>query len=251
MIIIKSEEEIEKIRISCVAAATILKKITKLSVPGITTKYLDVEAEKMINKYRAKPAFKGYRGYPSCICTSVNSEVVHGIPGNYKLKNGDIISIDLGIDIDNYYGDASATIPVGIITNKTDEKLIAATEQALYKGINKAIEGNRLFDISYAIQRHAEINSFSVVRAFVGHGIGRDLHEDPQIPNYGTPGKGPLLKTGMVLAIEPMLNKGTHEVIIEDDNWTVRTKDGQLSAHFEHTIAVRKGKAEILTIPED
>ena len=246
MIVLKSAEEIEKMAQAGNIVGEVLESIKGMIQTGMTTKEIELFADGRIKALGGTPAFKGYRGYPASICTSVNDEVVHGIPSSRKLKDGDIISIDLGVYYDGFYGDAAITTPVGKIDNET-VALLRITEEALDLGIEKAIEGNRVYDISYAIQSHAEKNGLSVVRTFVGHGIGRELHEEPQIPNYGTPGKGPRLKAGMTLAIEPMVNAGTYEVRILGDGWTAVTTDGKKSAHFEHTVLVTSGKPEILT----
>lgn len=214
--------------------------------PGISTKELDTVAEDFIIKHGARPAFKGLYGFPATICASVNEEVVHGIPGLRKLETGDIISIDLGAEINGYYGDAARTLPVGSVSDEALE-LMRVTEQALYIGIDNAVSGNRLSDISHAIQSYVEAHGFSVVRDYVGHGIGSKLHEEPQVPNFGRPGRGPRLKQGMTLAIEPMVNVGTFEVQTLPNNWTVVTRDKKLSAHFEHTIAITDDVPEILT----
>lgn len=245
-VILKSREEIDKIRVSCRLVAELLEELKKLVAPGITTAELDAFAQDWLKKRKAKSAFKGYKNYPAYICTSVNEQVVHGIPSSRKLKSGDIIGLDVGVIVDNYYGDAALTVPVGRISPEA-EKLLQVTQEALYKGIEQAYPGNRLGDISYAVQSHVEKNSFSVVRDFVGHGIGRKLHEDPQVPNFGTPGKGERLRVGMVLAIEPMVNMGGPEVEILEDKWTAITQDGSLSAHFEHSIAITENGPEILT----
>ena len=228
----------------------VLESIKGIIQTGVTTKEIELFADGRIRALGGKSAFKGYRGYPASICTSVNDEVVHGIPSSRRLKDGDIISIDLGVYYDGFYGDAAITAPVGKIDVET-ATLLRITEEALALGIESAVEGNRVYDISYAIQSHAEKNGLSVVRTFVGHGIGRELHEEPQIPNYGTPGKGPRLKEGMTLAIEPMVNAGTYEVRILGDGWTAVTSDGKKSAHFEHTVLVTSGKPEILTISKN
>ncbi len=220
-----------------------LKDVVKI---GLTTKEIEDFADERIKALGGIPAFKGYRGYPASVCTSVNEQVVHGIPSPRVLKDGDIVSIDIGVLLDGFYGDGAVTIPVGTIDREASE-LIRVTEEALYLGIQSAVEGNRLYDISGAVQRHVEKNGFSVVRLFVGHGIGRELHEEPQVPNYGVLGQGPRLKRGMTLAIEPMVNAGSHEVIIQDDGWTAVTKDGKKSAHFEHTVLVTSDKPRILT----
>jgi methionyl aminopeptidase len=247
MIMLKSLQEIEKIRKACLIVAEVLDGIRGLIRPGGTTLALDEFAERFILAAGAKPAFKGYRGYPKTLCTSLNSEVIHGIPSaDVYLKQGDIVSVDVGAIVDGFYGDAALTLPVGTITPEA-ERLIKITEESLFRGITQARAGNRLYDISHAVQSHAESNGYSVVREFVGHGIGRDLHEDPQIPNFGAPGQGPRLKTGMVLAIEPMINAGDSATVIQKDNWTAVTADGSLSAHFEHTIAVMPDGPWILT----
>ena len=221
----------------------ILKEHVK---PGVTTEDLEAMATAEARKRKAKPAFKGYHNYPSALCCSPNEQVVHGLPTTRPLKNGDIISLDFGILFDDFYGDAAITVAVGDVSGEA-EKLMDATERSLYKGIEQAVPGGRLSDISHAIQRYVEDRGFSVVRDFVGHGIGKSLHEDPQVPNYGAPTKGVRLKTGMVLAIEPMVNQGSHEVRVLDDNWTVVTRDGGLSAHFEHTVAITDKGPDILT----
>lgn len=221
-------------------------EVKKAVKPGVTTLELDRIAEEYIKSRGAIPAFKGYHGFSGNICSSINEEVVHGIPGLKKLKTGDNISIDIGAVINGYNGDAAITVPVGEV-NAEVQQLLDVTEESLYKGIEQAIIGNRLSDISHAIQTHVEQYGFGVVRDYVGHGIGRNMHEDPQIPNFGNPGRGPRLKAGMTLAIEPMVNLGTYEVKTLDDGWTVVTLDGKRSAHFEHTIAITDGKPEILT----
>lgn len=221
----------------------ILKEHVK---PGVTTEDLEAMATAEARKRKAKPAFKGYHNYPSALCCSPNEQVVHGLPTTRPLKNGDIISLDFGILFDDFYGDAAITVAVGDVSGEA-ERLMDATERSLYKGIEQAVPGGRLSDISHAIQRYVEDRGFSVVRDFVGHGIGKSLHEDPQVPNYGAPTKGVRLKAGMVLAIEPMVNQGSHEVRVLDDNWTVVTRDGGLSAHFEHTVAITDKGPDILT----
>lgn len=246
MIILKSPKEIEKIARSCSIVAKTLDAIKGVVRPGIATREIDSFADAYIRTNNALPAFKGYRGYPASICTSVNNEVIHGIPSDRVLKEGDILSIDLGVYKDGFYGDAAYTLPVGEIQPDV-ERLLRITEESLYIGIENARPINRVSDISNSIQGHVESNGFSVVRAFVGHGIGRDLHEEPQIPNFGLPGRGPRLRPGMALAIEPMVNEGGYEVLILDDGWTVVTKDGRLSAHFEHTVLVTSDKPRILT----
>ena len=246
MIVLKSPEEIKKMTKAGSIVGEVLESIKDMIKAGITTREIELFADECIKTLGGKSAFKGYRGYPGSICTSVNEEVVHGIPSSRRLKDGDIISIDLGVFYDGFFGDAAVTLPVGKIDNGT-AALLRVTEEALSLGIENATAGKRVSDISYAIQSHAEKNGFSVVRTFVGHGIGRELHEEPQVPNYGTPGKGPRLKEGMTLAIEPMVNSGTHEVRILGDGWTAVTTDGKKSAHFEHTVLVTSGRPKILT----
>ena len=246
MIILKSQRELNYLRDAGRIVAETLEEIKKAVKPDVTTLELDRVAEEYIIKKGAKPAFKGYHGFPGSICASVNEEVVHGIPGLKRLKNGDNVSIDIGAIISGFCGDAAITVPVGEVDAEV-EKLIEVTEQSLYTGIEQAMAGNRLSDISHSIQTYAERHGYGVVRDFVGHGIGRNMHEDPQVPNYGLPGRGPRLKAGMTLAIEPMINAGTHEVKTLGDNWTVVTADGKRSAHFEHTIAITADGPEILT----
>ncbi len=246
MIILKSPEEIEKMAKSCMIVAKTLEYLRDKIKPGITTKEIEIMADTFIRNNNAIPAFKGYRGFPASICTSLNNEVIHGIPSNRVLKEGDIIGIDIGVKKDGYYGDGAYTFPVGKV-NPNVEKLLNVTKEALYIGIGKAVTGNRISDISHAIQTYVENNGFSVVRAFVGHGIGKELHEDPQIPNFGPPNRGPRLKPGMTLAIETMVNEGSYEVLILDDGWTAVTVDGKLSAHYEHTILVTEDEPVILT----
>lgn len=246
MIILKSDRELGYLREAGKIVAKTIEELRKVVQPGITTFELDRVAEKFIKSCGAIPAFKGYHGFTGNICTSINEQVVHGIPGPRKLKNGDTISIDVGAVINGYNGDAAITLPVGEIGAEV-QQLLNVTEQSLYKGIEQAVVGNRLGDISHAVQKHAEAYGYGVVRDFVGHGIGRSMHEDPQIPNYGLPGRGPRLKTGMTLAIEPMINMGTYEVRTLNDGWTVITADGSRSAHFEHTIAITLDGPEILT----
>ncbi len=238
MIILKSRQEIEKIYNACQVVATVLDDIRGMIRPGVTTQALDEFAEKVILSSGAQPAFKGYRGYPKTLCTSINNEVVHGIPSKkVVLRDGDILSIDVGAIVDGFYGDAARTFPVGT-GDPESNRLITVTEEALNKGIAAAVPGGRLYDISAAVQRHVESNGYSVVRDFVGHGIGRNMHEDPQIPNFGEPGQGPKIKPGMVFAIEPMVNRGGSATLVKEDGWTAVTVDGSLSAHFEDTIAV-------------
>jgi methionyl aminopeptidase len=248
MIILKSPMEIEIMRAAGGIVAQTLEKLKEVIKPGITTRELDQLAEEFMIASGAVPAFKGYRGFPASICTSINNQVVHGIPGLNRLENGDIVSIDIGVVYNGYYGDAAATFAVGEISDEA-ERLIKVTREGLFKGIEQAVEGNRLSDISHAVQRYVEGNGYSVVRDYVGHGIGQNMHEDPQVPNFGMPGKGPRLKEGMVLAIEPMVNQGNYHVRTLKDNWTVVTADGNLSAHFEHTVAITKRGPLILTQP--
>lgn len=226
--------------------AKTLEEIGNAVKPGVSTKELDQIAENYLAKVGAKAAFKGYHGFPACICSSINEQVVHGIPSLRKLENGDIISIDFGAVINGFFGDSAVTLPVGEIS-KEAEMLIDITQKSLAKGIENALIGNRLTDISHNIQSFVEDNGFSVVRDYVGHGIGTNMHEEPQIPNFGRPGRGPRLKKGMTLAIEPMVNEGTYEVQSLEDNWTVITIDHRLSAHFEHTVAITDEGPEILT----
>lgn len=244
---IKSDTELEYMRSAGKVVANTLAMIETVIKPGITTAEIDRLAEEFIRSQGAIPSFKGYGGFPGSICTSINNIVIHGIPGNETLKEGDIISVDCGAILNGYHGDAARTFPVGSIS-KEAQHLIDVTKESFFKGIEKAIVGNRLTDISAAIQKHAEGFGYSVVRDFVGHGIGTAMHEDPQVPNYGTAGKGPKLVHGVVLAIEPMINIGTHKVKIMPDGWTVVTADGKLSAHYENTIAITNNGVEILTL---
>ena len=247
MIILKSLQEIEKIRSAGLIVADALDGIREMVRPGVNTLALDEFAEKFILSAGGKPAFKGYRGYPGSLCTSVNDQVVHGIPSrDVVLKEGDIISLDLGAIVDGFYGDAAITLPVGRISPEA-ERLVTVTEESLSQGIAAATTGSRLYDISHAVQQHAESRGFSVVRDFGGHGIGRSLHEDPQIPNFGERDRGPRLRSGMVFAIEPMVNAGGSATMITEDGWTAVTADGSFSAHFEHTVAVMPEGPWILT----
>lgn len=246
MIICKTPREIEIMREAGRIVALTHQELKKHIVPGITTKELDKVAEAFIRKHNAIPSFKGYNGFTGSICASVNEELVHGIPGNRVLNNGDIISIDIGAEYNGYHGDSAWTYAVGSIDEET-QRLLDVTEESLYKGLYEAKPGDRLSNISHAIQTYVEANGFSVVREYVGHGIGQDLHEDPQIPHYGPPNKGPRLKPGMVLAVEPMVNAGSRYVKTLADDWTVVTVDGRRCAHFEHTIAITETGFEILT----
>jgi methionyl aminopeptidase len=249
MIICRSPQEIAKIQVSAKLAAATLQHITPMIQPGVTTAELDRVAETYIRKCGGIPAFKGYRGFPATLCTSINSEVVHGIPSKKrKLAEGDIIGIDCGAIVDGYYGDHAITFAVDPVTAEA-QQLIDTTREALYVGIAQAKIGNYLSDISHAIQVFAEQHHYSVVKVFVGHGIGTALHEEPQVPNFGPPRRGPRLRPGMVLALEPMVNVGTSDVQILQDNWTVVTIDGRLSAHFEHTITVAEHGGIILSQP--
>ncbi|KPK41232.1 MAG: methionine aminopeptidase [Omnitrophica WOR_2 bacterium SM23_29] len=246
MITLKSKAEVAKIEAACLLVVKTLEFLETKIKPGITTLELDSLACDYILQQGGVPAFKGYKGFPGNICTSINEIIVHGIPGKRDLKQGDIISVDVGVKLNGYYGDAAITFPVGEISEEA-RRLLKVTEQSLYDGIDKARPDNRLSDISHAIQRHVESHGFSIVREFVGHGIGSKMHEDPQIPNFGEPGMGPRLKAGMVFAIEPMVNLGTYKAEILDDGWTAVTKDRKISAHFEHTICVGEDGPEILT----
>jgi len=247
MISIKSQREIELMRAAGRIVALAHQEVKKHIKAGVSTMELDTVVEKVIRDNDAIPSFKGYGGFPGSACTSVNEQVVHGIPSRRViLKEGDIISIDIGAKFKGYHGDSAWTYPVGKISEKA-EKLLKVTEESLFRVLEKAVAGNRLTDISHAIQTHAESFGYGVVREFVGHGVGKVLHEDPQIPNYGLPGKGALLKPGMTLAIEPMINQGRKEVKVLKDNWTAVTVDRKMSAHFEHTILVTKGDYIILT----
>jgi methionyl aminopeptidase len=248
MINIRTPQEIEIMRQNNRLVAHVLQKLKKAIKPSITTVELDQLAERAIREAGATPAFKGYRGYPASLCVSINEEVVHGIPGPRRLQEGEIVSLDVGVYRNGYYGDAAITVPVGNVSEQAT-RLLEITQQALAKGIEQATHGNRLLDISHAIQSWVESQGFSVVRDFVGHGIGRALHEDPQVPNFGPPHQGPRLRPGMVLAIEPMINVGTWRVKILEDGWTVVTADKSLSAHFEHTIAISDGEPDILSLP--
>ncbi|PEA54606.1 type I methionyl aminopeptidase [Bacillus pseudomycoides] len=246
MIICKTPREIQIMREAGKIVALTHQELKKHIAPGITTKELDQIAEKTILKYGAVPSFKGYNGFPGSICASVNEELVHGIPGKRKLQEGDIISIDIGAKYNGYHGDSAWTYPVGNISESV-QKLLDVTEKSLYLGLEHAKPGERLSNISHAIQTYVEDSGFSIVREYVGHGIGQDLHEDPQIPHYGPPNQGPRLKPGMVICVEPMVNQGRRYVKTLSDDWTVVTVDGKWCAHFEHTIALTEAGYEILT----
>lgn len=246
MVVLKLPEEVSRLRISNRIVAEILAELRQRVKPGETTRGLNRLSEELSRKNRVIPAFKGYRGYPFALCTSVNGEVVHGMPSDRPLLTGDILSLDFGVIYKGYYGDAAITVPVGNVS-ATATRLMSVTEQGLYNGIEQALAGNRLGDISAAVQGCVEAAGFSVVRDFVGHGIGKSMHEDPQIPNYGVPGRGIELRPGMVLAIEPMVNEGGYRVKVLSDGWTVVTEDGSLSAHFEHSVAITENGPEILS----
>ena len=246
MIYLKTPEEIALLRASNQLVGKTLAEVAKYIKVGVTTLELDKIAEDFIRTNGAVPGFLGYGGFPNTLCVSVNDQVVHGIPSNYALKEGDIVSVDCGVLQNGYYGDSAYTFCVGKVDEKV-KKLLKITKESLSLGIDSAQHGNRIGDIGYAIQKHCQAAGFSVVRKLVGHGVGRNLHEDPEVPNFGKKGAGVLLKEGMVIAIEPMINMGNRDVVQEKDGWTIRTIDGKPSAHFEHTIAIRKGKAEILS----
>lgn len=247
MIFKKNESEISKMRAVGNIVGKTLLLLEKNIKPGISTAELNRLADEFITNQGARPSFKGLYGFPAALCISVNNEIIHGIPGEYILKNGDIVSIDCGAYLDGFHGDAARTFPVGEVTEEA-LKLIEVTKQSFFEGVKYAREGNRLSDVSHAIQSYAEEHGFSVVRNFVGHGIGRDLHEDPEVPNFGNPGKGPILREGMVLAIEPMINVGSFRNKTLKDGWTVVTSDGSLSAHYENTVAILSDGPEILTL---
>jgi methionyl aminopeptidase len=250
MVIFKSQNEIDRIRKASRIVARTLNFLESHVQPGITTRELDQIAESEIRKAGAIPAFKGYRGFPATLCVSINEEVVHGIPSDRKLKEGDIVGLDLGCIWEDFYGDAAKTYPVGEISEAA-KRLLETTEKSLMIGIDQARVGNRIGDIGYAVQTLAESSGYSVVRDFVGHGIGRNLHEDPQVPNYGNRGQGPRIKAGMVIAIEPMVCQGRADVEVLADNWTAVTRDGSLAAHFEHSIAITDNGPEILSISSE
>lgn len=246
MIIGKSRKELEKMRAAGQLVGRVLRELCRMSEPGVTTLEVDMAAEKMIRDAGAEPTFKGYHGFPFSICASVNEQVVHGFPSDYELKDGDIFSIDVGATLQGFVGDTAATVPIGNVSPEL-LKLIRVTEECLERAIEQCREGHHLGDIGYAVQSHAEGQGYSVVREYVGHGIGRRMHEDPQIPNYGTAGKGPKIKKGYVFAVEPMINIGTHQTKVLKDGWTVITLDGLPSAHCEHTIAITDEGPEVFT----
>ena len=247
---VKQEERIEGVRAAAVIVARTLREVGRAVRPGVTTAELDRIAEQVIRDHGARPAFKGYRGFPASICPSVNEEVVHGIPGSRALEEGDIVGIDVGAELNGWYGDAARTYAVGRVSEEAS-RLMRVTEEALERGVSQARAGNRVGDISHAVQSHVERHGFSVVRDLVGHGIGSEMHEEPSVPNYGPAGKGPKLVTGQLLAIEPMVNAGGFAVVTRGDGWTVATKDGRLSAHFEHTVVVGPDGPEILSALPD
>jgi len=247
MIVCKSPAEIEKMRAANQLVAKVLEDLAALVAPGVSTADLDAAAEAKVRAAGAEPAFKGYRGYPATLCASVNEQVVHGIPSRRVLASGDIVSLDMGVRLNGFYGDSAVTVPVGTVSDEV-KRLLQATQDALQAGIAQVKVGGRISDIGHAIQAFVEAQGFSVVREFVGHGIGAALHEEPQIANYGEPGRGPRLAEGMTLAIEPMVNMGKPAVRVLGDGWTAVTKDGSLSAHFEHTVAVTKNGPDVLTL---
>lgn len=250
MVIRKSRNEIEKMRRAGLIVAKTLRALREMVEPGVTTRQLDTYAEQQIRAAGALPTFKGYHGYPASICASVNDEVVHGIPSDRKLCDGDLIKIDCGATLDGYVGDAAISVAVGSVTSEV-ELLSDATRESLFHAMEKMVPGNRLYDVSHAVQEYVEARGYSVVRDFCGHGIGQRMHEDPQVPNYGRPGTGPALREGWVLAIEPMVNIGEHHVSVDADGWTVRTRDGSCSSHYEHTIAITDDGPVVLTALED
>ncbi len=250
MIYLKSEDEIALIRKSSLLVGKTLAEVARNLKPGVTTQFLDQVAEAFIHGHGAQPAFKGYRGFPATLCISVNDQVVHGIPDNRELKDGDLVSIDCGAILDGYYGDSAYSFAVGQVSEEV-QSLMKATKESLYLGIEQAVHGKRTGDIGNAIQSHVERLGYSVVRELVGHGVGKHLHESPEVANYGKKGQGMMLTEGMVIAIEPMINLGKRHIIQEKDGWTIRTADRKPSAHYEHTIAIRKNKAEILSSFEE
>jgi len=246
MLYLKTDEEIGLLRKSNMLVSRTLAEVARLIKPGVSTLYLDTVAESFIRDNGGIPAFKGYGGFPNTLCTSVNDEVVHGIPSGYTLQEGDIVSVDCGVILDGWYGDSAYTFPVGEIDNSV-RRLLEFTKASLEEGVREAIAGNRIGDVSYAVQAKAEGGGFSVVRELVGHGLGKKLHEPPEVPNYGRRGAGPKMEKGLVICIEPMINIGRKETIQMKDGWTIRTLDGKQSAHFEYAVAVDKGKADVLT----
>jgi methionyl aminopeptidase len=245
----KTQEEIEQIREISLLVGKTLAEVAKLVKPGVTTLELDKVAEEFIRDHKAEPGFKGYGGFPNSLCTSVNDEVVHGIPSDKPLESGDIVSVDCGVLLNGFYGDVAYTFPVGEVSDEV-KKLLEVTKESLMRGIEKAVEGNRLGDIGYTIQSYAEEHGYGVVRELVGHGLGRELHESPEVPNYGRQGNGMKLKEGLVIAVEPMINMGKRRVKQSLDGWTIKTADGLPSAHYEHNLAIGKEKAEVLSTYE-
>ncbi len=246
MILIKTEEEIERLRESNILVSRTLAEMAKLIRPGITTLFLDRVAEEFIRDHKGVPGFKGYNGFPNTLCTSVNEQVVHGIPSSYQLKEGDVLSVDCGVILNDYYGDTAFTFPVGELEDDV-ARLLKYTREALEKGIENTVVGKRLGDIGYAVQYHAESGGFSVVREMVGHGLGKKLHEPPEVPNYGKRGQGVKLVKGLVICIEPMINLGMRNIIQDSDGWTIKTVDNKPSAHFEYAVAVDREKADVLS----
>ncbi|HSR53831.1 MAG TPA: type I methionyl aminopeptidase [Acidobacteriota bacterium] len=249
MIVCKGRSELQAMREANLVVARVLSKMEEMIAPGVQTKELDRVAEELILESGGRPSFKGYRGFPASICVSVNDEIVHGIPGKRTLKEGDIVSVDVGVHLKGFHGDSARTFAVGEISPDLN-RLLKVTRESLFQGIDQARAGNRVSDISSAVQRHVEKAGYSVVREFVGHGIGRSLHEDPQVPNFGRPGRGPRLRPGMVLAIEPMVNTRGPEVKVLSDRWTAVTVDGGCSAHFEHSVAITENGPWILSDPQ-
>ena len=250
MIIGKSRKEIDKMRAAGQLVGSVLRELRRMALPGVTTLEINDAADKMIRDGGAYPTFKGYNGFPFSICASVNEQVVHGFPSNYELKEGDIFSIDVGVTLEGFVGDTATTVPIGNVSEEL-LNLIRVTKESLQMAIDKCRAGNHLGDIGFAVQHHAESHGYSVVREYVGHGIGRRMHEDPQIPNYGKPGKGPKIRAGYVFAVEPMINIGSHHTKTLKDGWTVVTVDGKASAHVEHTIAVTEEGPEVLTLVKE
>jgi len=242
----KTDEEVELLRQSNLLVSETHAAIVDLMKPGVTTLEIDRRAEEFIRDNGGTPGFKGYNGFPNALCISVNDQVVHGIPSGVVLKDGDVVSVDCGVYMNGFHGDSAYTFAVGEVSAEV-EKLLTVTKESLFQGIEKAVVGNRLGDIGYAVQSYAEKHGFSVVREMVGHGVGRNLHESPEVPNYGRRGTGMKLKNGLVLAIEPMINAGKRFIVQDQDGWTIRTSDGSISAHFEHSVVVRPGKADILS----
>jgi len=249
-VFVKTPKELERMRRAGRVAALALREVGRAVRPGVTTAALDRVARKAIEALGGVPSFLGYRGFPASACISVNDEIVHGIPGRRVLREGDLVKVDLGALVDGYHGDVAATFPVGPVSPRV-RRLLEVTEEALFRAIEAVRPGARLGDVGWAVQSFVESSGYSVVRQFAGHGVGRSLHEDPQVPNFGKPGKGLVLRPGMVLAVEPMVNEGTWRAVVDGDGWTVRTADGRLSAHFEHTVAVTEEGCEILTLLDD